>query len=71
MHVWHSLRDWNNDYYCIKRSTENTGNVQVKIGNENCEMESHSLFNKIRDKGKIVSAGYWGGGGRGKGRSGW
>jgi hypothetical protein len=24
--------------------------------------EKYSLFNKIRDKGKIVSAGYWGGG---------
>jgi hypothetical protein len=31
----------------------------------------YSLYNKIRNKGKIVSAGYRGGGGRGRGRGGW
>jgi hypothetical protein len=31
----------------------------------------YSLFNKIRDKGKTVSAGYLGVGGRGRGWSGW
>jgi hypothetical protein len=35
--------DWEiecNDHYCVKGCLENTENVQAKIGNASCEMDS-------------------------------
>jgi hypothetical protein len=39
----HDNTDWEiecNDHYCVKGSLENTENVQAKIGNASCEMDS-------------------------------